>query len=56
MAEPNEVVVIGPPLKELSDYDLQMIHDGLLVPNEQSIKSMAREIRKWRGVPNPDSL
>jgi hypothetical protein len=30
-----------------------MIHSGLLVPSEKAIHSMAREIRKWRGVSDP---
>lgn len=42
------------PPDPLSDYDIQMIHDGLLIPNEKAIKSMAREIRKWRGEKDPD--
>lgn len=44
------------PPSELSDYQIQMIHAGLLIPNGQSIKSMSREIRKWRGVENPDAI
>jgi hypothetical protein len=44
------------PPKELSDYDIQMIHNGLLIPNRNAILSMSREIRKWRGVPNPDLI
>jgi hypothetical protein len=54
----NEVWIggqTGPP-EELSDYDIQMIHAGLLIPSEKAIHSMAREIRKRRGVPNPDSV
>ena len=45
----------GPPAP-LSDYDIEMIHTGLLIPNEKAIHSMAREIRKWRGVANPDAV
>jgi hypothetical protein len=45
----------GPPV-ELSDYDIQMIHSGLLIPNEKAVHSMAREIRKWRGAPDPDLI
>lgn len=45
----------GPP-EELSDYDIQMIHAGLLIPSEKAIHSMSREIRKWRGVSDPDSV
>jgi hypothetical protein len=40
----------------LSDCDIQMIHAGLLIPNAKAILSMSREIRKWRCVPNPDSI
>lgn len=58
MSESNEVWIggaTGPP-EELSDYDIQMIHSGLLLPNEKGIHSMAREIRKWRGVEDPDGV
>ncbi len=44
------------PPAPLSDADIEEIHDGLLVPNAKAIHSMAREIRKWRGVPNPDAV
>jgi len=44
------------PPEPLSDYDIQMIHAGLLIPNAKDILSMSREIRKWRGVPNPDLI
>jgi hypothetical protein len=44
------------PPEPLSDYDIQMIHAGLMIPNAEAIHSMAREIRKWRGVENPDSI
>lgn len=46
---------ITPP-KELSDFDIGQIHAGLMIPSPASIKSMAREIRKWRGIPNPDLI
>lgn len=41
---------------ELSDYQIQMIHAGLMIPSEKAIISMSREIRKWRGVKEPDSI
>jgi hypothetical protein len=44
------------PPEPLSDYDIQMIHAGLLVPNAKAILSMSREIRKWRGVVNPNAV
>ena len=44
------------PPEPLSDYTIQMIHAGLLIPNKKAIHSMAREIRKWRGVSNPDLI
>ena len=44
------------PPEPLSDYTIQMIHAGLLIPNEKAIHSMSREIRKWRGEPNPDMI
>jgi hypothetical protein len=58
--EPNQVTVFleqeFTPPDPLSDYDIQMIHAGLLIPNAQAILSMSREIRKWRGEPNPDLI
>lgn len=42
------------PPAELTDYEIQMIHAGLLIPNARAILSMSREIRKWRGEKNPD--
>lgn len=56
-AEPQNVIHIdgeSRPPEELSDDQIQMIHSGLLIPSEKAVHSMAREIRKWRGVPNPD--
>lgn len=44
------------PPEELSDYTIQMIHAGLVIPNAHAILSMSREIRKFRGVKNPDTL
>ncbi len=44
------------PPEPLSDYDIQMIHAGLLIPNAKAVLSMSREIRRWRGEPNPDSI
>lgn len=44
------------PPAELSNFAIGQIHAGLLIPNGQSIKSMSREIRKWRGIENPDSI
>jgi hypothetical protein len=44
------------PPKELSDYAIQMIHAGLVIPNADAILSMSREIRKFRGVKDPDLL
>lgn len=40
----------------LTDYSIQLIHNGLMIPTPSAVKSMAREIRKWRGVPDPDLL
>ena len=59
MAENDKpkVVVLGHLGHEpLSDADIAMIHNGLLIPNETAIHSMAREIRKWRGMEDPDSV
>jgi hypothetical protein len=61
MADFPKVVPVYPgepfiPPEPLSDYQIQMIHAGLLIPNKQAVYSMAREIRKWRGVKNPDLI
>lgn len=53
VVEPGQTFTSPEPL---SDYVITMIHAGLEIPNAESIHSMAREIRKWRGVPNPDSI
>lgn len=44
------------PPEPLSDTEIQLIHAGLAIPNPEAIHSMAREIRKWRGEPNPDAV
>ena len=44
------------PPEELSDAVIAQIHNGLLIPNAKAILSMSREIRKWRGVENPDLI
>lgn len=40
----------------LSDAQLRMICNGLLNPSQGAAKSMAHELRKWRGDPNPGSV
>jgi hypothetical protein len=42
------------PPAELPDAEIQLIHAGLMIPTLKAVRSMAREIRKWRGEPNPD--
>lgn len=51
-------IEVGPAVSRepLSDATIAQIHDGLLIPNEGAIQNMAREIRKWRGDPNPDTI
>lgn len=44
------------PPEELSNYQIQMIHAGLMIPNGKAIHSMSREIRKWRGEKDPDLI
>lgn len=44
------------PPEPLSDYAIQMIHAGLLIPGPEAILSMSREIRKWRGEAEPDLI
>jgi hypothetical protein len=56
---PITVVKPGEPFtppEPLSDGAIAEIHAGLLIPNASAIHSMAREIRKWRGVPDPDAV
>lgn len=55
-AEPVAPTTYNPDENELSNYQIRFIHSGLLMPNEQSIHKMAREIRKWRGEENPDAV
>jgi hypothetical protein len=44
------------PPAPLSDAEIELIHAGLAIPSAANIHSMAREIRKWRGVPDPDEI
>ena len=44
------------PPKELSLPAIKSIHAGLLIPNQEAILSMSRELLKWRGEPNPDLI
>lgn len=44
------------PPAELSNDDINMIHARLMIPGAEDIHSMSREIRKWRGIENPDAL
>ena len=54
----TEVIHVEPELdwSPLSDFAIAEIHAGLEIPNKQVGRRMAREIRKWRGVPNPDEI
>lgn len=54
----QEIIQVGPAVSDapLPDAAIQEIHAGLLIPNAAAIHSMAREIRKGRGVPNPDAI
>ena len=40
----------------LPDFSIKQIHAGLLIPDQDSIIRMAREILKWRGEKNPDEV
>ena len=57
-APATEVIHVEPGLdwSPLSDFAIAEIHAGLETPNQQAARRMAREIRKWRGVPNPDEI
>jgi hypothetical protein len=52
---PGQPSNFTPPVP-LPDLLIEEIHSGLAIPSSENIHSMAREIRKWRGVPNPDSI
>lgn len=61
MSDDNQNVVEVPSLGEqellpLSDAAIRLIHNGLLIPSQGAAKSMAHELRRWRGDPNPDSV
>lgn len=58
MTAPVKTITVGEEEtpNPLSDTDLILICDGLLIPNQAAAKSMARELRKWRGDPDPSSL
>jgi len=45
-----------PHITPLSDYTISMIHAGLEIPNPDTIIEMAREIRMYRGVKNPELI
>jgi hypothetical protein len=45
-----------PETSPLTDTELELITSGLLIPTQAMAKSMAHELRKLRGVPNPDSI
>ena len=44
--------VLSPDPDPLSDYDIELIHDGEMIPSEKAIRSMTAEIRKCRGDPD----
>lgn len=56
MSDETVKVTVEDYSKPLSDFDIQMIHNGLELPNEASVMRMAREILKWRGFSNPDAV
>jgi hypothetical protein len=44
------------PIVIVTNNDLALIHDGTMTPTPSMVRNMAYELRKWRGVPNPESL
>ena len=52
------VPVLGPPalLDPVSDAALHLICCGLLIPSQATAKTMAVELRKWRGDPHPERI
>ncbi len=57
MDEP-QMIQVGPKQgwEPLPDTEIALIHAGLMKPNEQAVRRMAREIRKWRGEEYPDRI
>lgn len=57
MSEPIEVPSAGEPAKPpLSDYSIDRIIQGLLIPNQGASKSMAKEIRRRREEEKQDAV
>ena len=52
------VPMLGSPalLCPVSDATLHLICCGLLVPSQAVAKTMALELRKWRGDPHPERV
>ena len=40
----------------LSYAQVKLIHAGLLIPNEHTVKRLAREVLQWRGEKDPDAV
>lgn len=55
--EPTKTVTLGEEEdpKPLTNTELELICSGLQIPNQAAAKSMARELRRWRGDRDPDS-
>lgn len=57
MSEPIKVPSAGEPAKPpLSDYNIERIIQGLLIPNQGASKSMAKEIRRRREEEKQDAV
>ena len=37
----------------VTNGELGLIYDGLCIPNAETIRAMAYELKEWRGNPNP---
>ena len=44
------------PPADLSVYTIRQIHAGLLIPNEETILRMSRQLLKLLGEKNPDLI
>lgn len=44
------------PPAELSLAVIRKIHNQLLIPDEEAIHSLTREVLMWRGEKDPDSI
>ena len=49
-------IPVGPPLQPLTDFEVQQVMDGLMIPNPDAVRWLAFMVRKLQGTPNPQDL